>query len=472
MTQVLFVNAVVAVALAALMGACGLVFHDTQGAMLEAMLDAGIAGALIALATWRRHPPHMRRSHTFLLTASVWMTASIVGGLPLWHYGLSPADAFFEAISGLTTTGSTVMSGLDTTPHGILMWRALLQGVGGVGFIVTGIALLPFLRIGGMQLFQTESSEKGGSEMAGAARFAAATLWVYLGLIVLCGVVYALGGMSPFDAAVHALTTLSSGGYSNYDASFGHFDSAFLQWACTFFMLAAGLPFAWYIRILTRGTWISEQVRAMVISITITIVLLSLWLEFTADLPPLTALRMVAFNVISVVTTTGYATADYTLWGGFAVVIFFLLTAIGGCTGSTAGGVKAMRWIILAREIQVRLREVLLPHNVSVLRYEGRPVGDDVLGGVMGFFSAFFITFSILAVLLTMIGLDFQTAISGSLTALANVGPGIGPVIGPAGNFASLSDLAKVLLGIGMYLGRLEMLTVFVLLTPVFWREV
>ena len=461
---VVFINSLVMLFFAALLELDALLYRDTAADFAEAGIILGFLGIVLILAT-RSSSPSLHRVHTF------WLTAAIVGALPLYLWSLSPVDAFFEAMSGITTTGSTVMSGLDTTPHGIILWRAMLQAVGGVGFIVTGIALLPILKVGGMQLFRTESSDKGEKELRNAALFATATLKVYLGLMAVCTVVYALGGMNTFDAVTHAMTTLSTGGYSGYDASFGHFQSPFLQWSATLFMLLGSLPFAWYIRGVMRRSFGSEQVRAMLWTLSGVILLLSLWLAETQHMNFADASRLVAFNVVSVVTTTGFATTDYTLWGPFAAMAFFALTAVGGCTGSTAGGAKAMRWLILTRSVVAQLRSIRSPSRIVVIRYEGHRIEDDVRHGVVTFFSFYVVTFAVLAVVLALLGLDFDTATSGAMTALANVGPGVGSIIGPAGNFAPLSDAAKMVLSLGMYLGRLEMVTVLVLLTPVFWRE-
>ena len=385
---------------------------------------------------------------------------------------MSAVDAIFESFSGLTTTGATVMSGLDQAPRGILMWRAALQAFGGIGFVVTGMALLPFLRSGGMQLFRTESSDKGEKELATAAHFAGMTVTVYLALIGLCAVTYHIGGMNVFDAITHALTTLSTGGFSNYDASFGHFESPFLQWSGTIFMLMGGLPFVWYFKALRRGQWQSEQVVLLLRTLAVVIVGLTAWLVWTSGRSFFDALTAVAFNVISVVTTTGYATEDFDTWGPFAIAVFVTLTAMGGCTGSTAGGAKMMRWIILWRAIRAAILRIRSPHGVFSIRYEGRTVNDDVMMGVIAFFTFYLLTVGILATLLEMLGLDFQTAITGALTAVANVGPGSGDIIGPAGNFAPLGPDAKLLLVFGMYAGRLEMMTVYVLFSRAFWREV
>jgi trk system potassium uptake protein TrkH len=468
---VVFSNGILLLGMAGIMAVVGAVFPATREVFLISAIVVGLIGAFASLAVSHRMSD-FRRLHTFLLTGSIWITGATAGAMPLWLWQLAPIDAFFEAMSGITTTGSTVMSGLDTTEHGILLWRAILQWLGGVGFIVTGIAFLPILRVGGMQLFRTESSERGEKEMASAARFAGATVWIYLSLTGLCSVVYAVGGMTFFEAIAHALTTVSTGGYSTSDASFGHFDSGFLQWSGTIFMTAGALPFAWYIKVLNRRGFRSEQVQGILIFFASTIALLTLWRILTAHTPLFETLRLVAFNIVSVVTTTGYATTDYTMWGPLAVAAFFALTAVGGCTGSTSGGAKMMRWIIAIRKIRTQTRKVSAPSAVIFARYEGRPVNNDVVGGVTTFFVFYAATVGVLAIGLGLYDLDLETSISGALTAVANVGPGVGATIGPAGNFSTLPDGAKLLLCFGMYVGRLEMLTVYVLLTATFWREV
>lgn len=470
MSFVIFVNGLVLSVFAVLMGIDALLFHETGPAFGSAALLTGALGIALSISASSRLSG-VHRLHGFVLTSSVWLTAAIAGAVPLYLWAMTPVDAMFEAMSGTTTTGSTVMVGLDTTPKGVILWRAVLQAVGGVGFIVTGIALLPMLLVGGMQLFRTESSDKGEKEMRSAAMFASATLKIYLALIAICALTYLVGGMTLFDAVTHAMTTLSTGGYSGYDTSFGHFKSPFLQWSATLFMLLGCLPFAWYIRVLRRGLYRSEQVSAMLTSLAMVIGVLTLWLMVTRHMSLEPALRLVAFNVVSVVSTTGYATTDYTLWGSFAVAAFFVLTAVGGCTGSTAGGTKAMRWLLLGRAIAVQLKRVQTPNLLISVRYEGRPIPEDVLSGVVAFFVLFAATFAVTAFVLGLMGLDLLTATSGALTALANVGPGVGAYIGPAGNFAMLSDPVKLVLAFAMYLGRLEMMTFLVLLLPVFWRE-
>ncbi|MCU0909862.1 MAG: TrkH family potassium uptake protein [Rhodobacteraceae bacterium] len=468
MVFIAFVHGLILVVSGIFQGMIGLVFPATREVFVESGALLVLAGGLLVIVTHDR-PMRLGQRMAFLLTASVWITAAAAGALPLWLWGLSWTDAFFEAMSGITTTGSTVMSGLDSTPEGINLWRGLIQWFGGVGFIVAGIALLPVLKVGGMQLYRTESSERGDNEMGNAARFAAATLWVYLGLTLVCAVAYRIGGMSGYEATVHAMTTLSTGGYSTSDASFGHFQNPALHWMAALFMLAGALPFAWYIRILRGQGRRTEQVPGLLALLAVSIAILTLWRVATSEATPFQALTEVTFNVVSVVTTTGFASTDYMTWGSFAIVAFFLLTAVGGCTGSTSGGVKLMRWIVLVRAIRSRILRVHRPHQIASIRYEGVAVGEGQLGGVIAFLNVFALTFMWLAASLAFLGLDPVTAASGALTAITNVGPGVGSVIGPAGNFSTLPDAAKWLLALGMYVGRLEMLTVFVLFMPRFW---
>ncbi len=430
----------------------------------------------IALALGNAHSDiRLDQRHAFLLTAASWIGLSVVGALPfvIADTGMSFTDAFFETVSGLTTTGSTVMSDLDQLPRGILLWRALLQWVGGIGIIVMAVAILPFLNVGGMQLFRTESSDRSDKIMPKASAIATALVVVYGGLSAACAIFYWLGGMTPFEAIAHAMTTLSTGGYSTSDASIAHFASPAIEWTGTAFMLLGGLPFVLYIRMVQANRdwpWRTSQVGAMLAFVAISTACIAAWLSLEDGYAALDALRLAAFNVVSIVTTTGYATADYGTWGGFAVGLLFLLTVVGGCTGSTAGGIKIFRFQIAAMILRRHMRSLIYPHAVFVMTYDGKPLTDDIVRSVMIFIFTFVLTVIVIAVSLLGLGLDFVTAISGAATAVANVGPGFGPVIGPSGNFMSLSDPAKWLLAIGMLLGRLEFFTLLVVFMPSFWR--
>ena len=419
---------------------------------------------------------HLSIRQGFLLTTGVWVCATVVGALPLMFSGLGMnfTDAFFEAMSGLTTTGSTVMAGLDTAPPGILLWRGLLQCIGGIGFIAVGLAMLPFLQIGGMQLFRLESSERADKAVPQAGRFAAMLLFIYLGLTLTCMIALRVAGMTWLEAAVHAMTTLSTGGYSTSDSSVAYFRSPSIEWIISGFMLMGSLPFLLYLRTIQgRGGFLvrDEQVRSFLRFVVAVSAALGLWLWMSSEMAFWDAIRLATFNVISVVTTTGFASSDYSTWGDLSQVVFFLLTFVGGCTGSTAGGLKAFRFDILGLALKVYIQRLIYPHGAFAATYNGRTVASDVFAGVLLFMGLYLITTAGISVLLAMTGLDLITCITGAATALGNVGPGLGPVIGPVGNFSTLPDSSKWILSAAMLLGRLEFFTVLALFSPRFWRH-
>ncbi|MBN2752019.1 MAG: TrkH family potassium uptake protein [Rhodospirillaceae bacterium] len=414
----------------------------------------------------------------YFITVGAWVVLSLFGALPFWLSGqkISYCDAVFETVSGFTTTGSTVLTGLDTMSVGILLWRALLQWMGGIGIIVMAIAILPMFRVGGMQMFKLESSEKTSDKVSPRVRSMAIRIgWVYILLSSVCALSYWWLGMTPFEATIHAMTTLSTGGYSTSDGSMGHFDSLSLEWAATVFMLAGGTPFVLFVLALSgRGPMVilrDSQVKRMLATALISSLLVSAWLIWVNDFDPWMAFTRSLFNLVSVMTTTGYASTDYSLWGPPAVAIFFFMTFVGGCAGSTAGGLKMFRFDILWQDITKELRRLLYPHGVFPDMISGRPASESLVRDVQVFVLCYAATCAALVLVLAYYGLDFITALSGAATALANVGPGLGPVIGPAGNFSSLPDGAKWALDVGMILGRLEFETVFVMMTAHFWRD-
>lgn len=435
----------------------------------------GFVGVALALTCHRGGSFDIDIRQAFLLTSLAWTAMAGFSALPFLFIerGLGYADAFFEAISGLTTTGSTVIEKLDTLPRGVQLWRSLLQWIGGVGIVVMAIIVLPFLRVGGMQLFRTESSDRSEKVAPRPGELVAYIALTYLVLSLMCALAYWLAGMSGFDAINHAMTTLATGGYSTHDASFGHFNEPAIHWLGALFMLSGALPFTAYIRTLQRRDmplWRDSQVRVIIAFLVLVIVITGTWLWQAKGLPLEAAMRHAAFNIISVTTTTGYASTDYQLWGAPVIGLFLILTFIGGCTGSTSGGIKVFRFQILWIMTRAYFAQLLRPHAVAVLRYQGRRVPDDVPFSVLAFLVAYIGTVAVLTLGLAATGLDLVTALSGSAQAVANVGPGLGPVIGPSGNFAPLSDTAKWLLSIGMLLGRLELFTVLVLLQRGFWR--
>lgn len=431
-------------------------------------------GGGLSLAT-RAASPAMNTRQAFLFTSMSWVVLCGFGALPL-YFGdadLGIADSVFESVSGLTTTGSTVMAGLDTRPPGVLLWRSILQWLGGIGIIVFAVALLPMLQVGGMQLFKIDSSNQPERELPKVAQIAAAITGVYVVLTVACVLAYVLAGMNGFEAINHAMTTVATGGYSTRDASVGGFDSAAVEWVAILFMTLGALPFLLYVR-MVRGTPTAilhdPQVQgfvAIVVAVT-AILLTAAWADALA---PLDAVRRALFNGLSIITGTGYAAGDYGQWGGLAVGVFFFATFVGGCAGSTSCGIRIFRWQVLAATLRTELSQIIKPHTIRRVSYGGRTLTSDVIESVMVFVFVFFLTFAILAVCLALTGLDTLTALSGAATAVANVGPGLGETIGPAGNFAPLSDTAKWLLIAGMLLGRLEFFTLMVLFTARFWRD-
>lgn len=432
------------------------------------LLLRGNRGALNAGLTLRQ---------AFLLTPLCWFSVSLFSAVPLYlsdHASVSGsfANSFFEAVSGITTTGATVVTGLDTAPPGMLLWRAILQWMGGIGIIGTAIAILPALGIGGMQLFRTESSDRSDKAMPRVRQIAKVLGLSYVGLTLLAFMVYWAAGMQAFDASVHAMTSIATGGYSTSDASFGKWEANGIQWFAILFMLSGTIPFVLYVRFVAgdrRAFW-DRQVRTLMVFLIITIILVGGWLYLAGHYTLEASFRHAAFNIVSVVTTTGYSSADYSLWGHAIIGVFFGLTFVGGCTGSTSGGIKIFRFEVLAILLKTHFMRLLYPHGVFPRFYGDRKLDDDVVGSVVAFFAVFFLTYSALTIILMGFGLDFLTSASGAATVVANVGPGLGPIIGPAGNFGSLPDGAKWFLSFGMLLGRLELFTVLILFIPRFWR--
>ncbi|MEM6890449.1 MAG: TrkH family potassium uptake protein [Pseudomonadota bacterium] len=434
-----------------------------------------LAGGLTALACSNGVKESLTIQQTFLLTTGVWLALPVFGAIPFMLGDTESrfVDAFFEAMSGLTTTGSTVLSGLEELPKGLLLWRGLLQWLGGIGIIVVAMVFLPELRVGGMQIFKSEGFDTMGKILPRATEIASQISSIYIALTLICALTYIALGMNAFDATVHAMTTVATGGFANYDDSFGVFVGPH-EYAAALFMVLASLPFVRYVQLLNgqaKPLWRDSQVRVFVVTLCAVVSLMALALAQASDQPVYSAFRQALFNVTSIMTGTGYASADYMAWGSFLIAMFFFIGLIGGCAGSTTCSIKIFRYQLLFASIKMQLRRIRSPNGVFVVRYNKRPVNEDVLGSVMSFFMFFVVTLGLLAVALSLTGLDFITALSGAATALSNVGPGLGPEIGPAGNFSGLNDTAKWLLSFGMLLGRLELLAVFAILTIKFWRD-
>lgn len=432
---------------------------------------------IIFLIIGKKYPmEQMQPRQIFLITGVAWLGVSIFSALPfiLMQNPLNFVSAFFESVSGITTTGATTIVGLDHYPKDILLWRSLLNWIGGIGIIGMAIAIMPFLRVGGMRLFKTESSEWSDKALPRAQSLMAMIIYTYLLLSVACFIAYWFAGMDWFNAINHAMTTVATGGFSTSDNSFAQFDSLAIHWIAIIFMIAGAIPFVIFVRLMVHKQFLffrDIQVRGLITVILITTTIIAGHLILTAQMKPLDAITMACFNLVSIITTTGYASGDYQTWGQLALVIFFFCMFIGGCSGSTTGGIKIFRFQIFGGLVKEQLTTAIHPKAIISRRYNNKLISSEILSSSVAYMFLFAISWGVIAIILAMTGLDLITAISGSAAALMNVGPGLGNIIGPAGNFSSLSDTAKWVLSIGMLLGRLEFLTLFVLFSSVFWRS-
>ncbi|MCC2609736.1 TrkH family potassium uptake protein [Neorhizobium sp. Rsf11] len=446
---------------------------DWQVFAMSGVMVGGFCAAA-ALAT-RGPPPVFNKRFGFLLVNVLWLVFSIVGAIPLFlaEYNLSFAQALFESISGITTTGSTVIVGLDDLPPGILLWRSLLCWLGGIGIVALGLFVLPFLKVGGMSIFKLESSETD-KPFARLASFTRAFLAVYVALTIACAIAYDLAGMSHFDAVNHAMTTIATAGFSTHDASFAFFDSNTILVIGAIFLAICSLPFSVLILLAVRNRLDAARDPQILVFLGYLCgisIALAVYQHLRNGVEMSNALIHAFFNMTSIVSTGGFASDDYTQWGPFAVLLAFFATFAGGCSGSTAGGIKAYRFVVIFNVVRAGLSRLVYPNAMYTVRYGRVTVDAETQRGVFLFVSLYIFLWVVGSIGMTLFGYDILTATSSVITALSNVGPGIGPIIGPAGNFSTISDPALCLLSLMMLLGRLEVLTVLVLLTPVFWRH-
>jgi trk system potassium uptake protein TrkH len=434
------------------------------------------AGFVLIFANLQHRAKRFSIKQGIMLAVFGWLSLAIVAALP-FAFGplhLSASDAFFEATSGITATGGTVLRGLDHASRGVLLWRALLQWMGGIGVLSIAAAVLPDLNVGGMQLFRTETARLEDRLLPRMRRLLSGILAIYLILTAILGVLLWIAGMTPWEALLHALSTISCGGFSTSDQSIGHWHNAGVDWVILIGMLLGGAPFLLHWQ-LARKQWRlaakNGQIRWYLGLIILSSFAITLWLVIEQDAKPLPALRHSLFAVASVMTGSGFATRDWSGWTGFPLAMLFLLTFVGGCAGSTAGGLKVFRLQILLANARQLLRKLLRPNAVLVARFEGSTVTDTVTESVLGFLFVYVLSFALLAMALSFLGMDFAPAIGASASALANLGPGISPQIGPLASFAGLPGAAKWLLAAAMLFGRLEMFIVLALFSRDFWKD-
>jgi len=377
-------------------------------------------------------------------------------------------------MSGITTTGSTVIVNLDQAPKGILLWRAILQWLGGIGIIIMAITLMPIMNVGGMQLFKVSSNDSAEKILPKSKQISIRLIIIYLILTLACAFFYKLFGMGFFDSLTHSMTTIATGGFSNYNQSIGYFDSALIEITSMIFILLGSIPFIAYIKFLNgdKNIFFSDsQIKTFFKVILISIIILFIYLTIKNKSLFEINLRSISFNVISILTGTGYVTKDFDQWGNFPLIFFLILMFIGGCAGSTACGIKIFRVQLLYHFLLNQLKKIIYPRGVFVIKYDNNNIDDKFMASVISFIYLYIIIFFGLTAVLSLTGLDFITSISGAATSISNVGPGLGEIIGPNGNFSALSSASKWALSLGMILGRLELFAILVLFVPSFWRK-
>ena len=431
----------------------------------------------VTLATRGRAPPATTR-FGFLLVNMLWITMAIAGAIPMLastSMDLTLGDAIFESVSGITTTGGTVINGLDHASPGFLIWRSLLNFMGGLGVIALGLFLLPFLNIGGITYFRIESTDIQDRPFERLATFTLSLISIYTALVGLCTLFYVISGMQMFDAVNHAMSTVATGGLSTHDTSFTRYaDNPAILWTGSVFMFIGGLPFSIMILFALRGRVDAlgdPQIKVYVGYAVVFAVAVAIYLRVSTGVPFFYALTHSTFNLVSIITTTGFASDDYTQWGPFAVACIFVATFLGACSGSTSGGIKAYRFLILFELLANGVRRLVYPNTIHPVRYGDRSVPDDMQRAVVLFISSFMVIWMIGTILLAATGLDIITALTGALAMITNVGPGLGPVIGPLGNYSGVPETAKWILSLLMLLGRLEILAVLVIFSPAFWSR-
>ena len=453
-----------------------LIYNENSHSFIASAFTTIFFGILFILANIEKEFK-LNLQQTFLFSALAWFMVAVFGSIPfiLSSVSMSFSEAFFESMSGITTTGSTVISDLDGSPKSILLWRALMQWLGGIGIVVMAITILPLLKVGGMQLFKMEGPDSTEKILPRTIEVATILILTYLVLTVTCGVFYWLLGMSFFDSIAHSMTTIATGGFSTHNESIGFFNNPNIEIVASIFIILGSIPFIAYLKFLKGNKSIffqDFQIRGLIYLIFLSIIIMFLYLFLNnEEISFFDKLRISSFNVISILSGTGYVTDDFSLWGKFSLIFFLFLMFVGGCAGSTACGIKIFRLQMLLSYLSNQIKRLIYPNSIIIFKYNNQKISDKFINSVIIFIFSFLLIFLIIALLLSISGLDFITSVSGAASAISNVGPGLGDVIGPNGNYKSIPDLSKWILSFGMLLGRLELFAVLVLFFPSFWRN-
>ena len=452
-----------------------IIFGELNSSFISASLITIIFGTLFLLSNLDQDKK-LNLQHAFLLTALSWISVAIFGSLPFIFsdLNLSITDSFFESMSGITTTGSTIITDLNSTPKAILLWRAILQWLGGIGIIVMAITLMPIMNVGGMQLLKISSTDGSEKILPKTKEISIRLIIIYIALTFLCALFYKIFGMKFFDSLTHSMTTIATGGFSNYNDSIGHFNNFKIEMTSMVFIILGSIPFIAYIKYLsgTKNIFITDtQIKSFIKIIFFSILILFLYLVIFNKSFSEISLRSISFNVISILTGTGYVTQNFDSWGNFPLIYFLILMFIGGCAGSTTCGIKIFRVQILYLFIKNQLKKIIYPRGIFIIKYDNNNVNEKFMASIISFIYLYIVIFFVIAALLSLSGLDFTTSISGAATSISNVGPGLGELIGPNGNFSQLPNFSKWVLSFGMILGRLELFAILVLFLPSFWQK-
>ena len=451
------------------------IYNELDSSFISSGIITIIFGILFFLSNLD-HDKKLNLPQAFLLRALSWLSIAVFGSLPFIfsNLELNITDAFFESMSGITTTGSTIITNLNVAPKSILLWRAILQWLGGIGIIVMAITLMPIMNVGGMQLFKISSNDTAEKILPKSKEISLRLIFIYSILTFSCAFFYKIFGMNFFDSLTHSMTTIATGGFSNYNQSIGYFDSILIETTAMIFILLGSLPFIAYLKFLNGNKKIffsDTQTKTFFKVVFFSIIILFIYLLILNQSLLEISIRSVAFNVISILTGTGYVTKDFNQWGDFPLIFFLILMFIGGCAGSTACGIKIFRIQLLYHFLTNQLKKIIYPRGVFVIKYDKNNIDDKFMSSVISFIFLYIVIFFLLTAILSLTGLDFITSISGAATSISNVGPGLGETIGPNGNFSSLSNSSKWALSLGMILGRLELFAILVLFIPSFWRR-
>ena len=451
------------------------IYNQLDSSFIGAGIITIIFGILFFLSNLN-HDKKLNLQQAFLLTSLSWISVAIFGSLPFIFSSLelTITDALFESMSGITTTGSTIITNLNDSPKAILFWRAILQWLGGIGIIVMAITLMPIMNVGGMQLFKISTSDKSEKILPKSKEISIRLILIYSGLTFLCAIFYKTFGMSFFDSLTHSMTTIATGGFSNYNESIGYFNSPTIEITSIIFIILGSIPFIAYIKFLSgdKKIFISDsQIKSFAKIIIISILILFFYLVLQNKNFEEISLRAISFNVVSILTGTGYVTKEFDNWGSFPLIFFLILMFIGGCAGSTTCGIKIFRVQILYLFLINQLKKIIYPRGVFIIKYENNSVDEKFMASIISFIYLYIIIFFAITTLLSLSGLDFITSISGAATSISNVGPGLGTIIGPNGSFSLLPDFSKWVLSFGMILGRLELFAILVLFLPSFWQK-